>query len=423
MDPSIRALLLVVLPWSLPACAPSIEELEGRTLAISASSDDDDTIDHIDVTLERGDTSAPITVTLVRSLDGTWNGVLDRLSPGRWGSMTARALDAAGQELGQLVWTDVEVPESGFLRLLIVLELAPGDPSRDDPPAIELVALTGDRLAPGEETTLSVRARDDGPASELEYLWTATGGGLAEPRAPTTRWTAPPASGTYTVTVQVRDGARQQRCVTLTLSVSPRGSQSTVFVAGAFNHWPEIRRFVASPSVVAPGARSTLTVEARDLDRDGVTHTFSDDCGGRFEGQLWHAPWISSARAECTVRVLVSDGRGGLNHGELGLVVAPPEGANHPPRVTSSFQSTDRVDHAGDVVHLEVTAEDPDGDALSFEWSASSGTLGSVETSQGESAVAWSAGASSATVMVVIRDARGAGTAERFEVTYPSPGG
>jgi len=90
--------------------------------------------------------------------------------------------------------------------------------------------------------------------------------------------------------------------------------------------------------------------------------------------------------------------------GMVGLGCKTTPGANHAPTITA-LSLPDSVE-AGNDASFSCTASDPDGDALSYSWTCSSGTLLSTNTR----AVQWTAPAASGqvTVTVVVRDSFGA---------------
>ncbi|MDI6872218.1 MAG: PKD domain-containing protein [Bacillota bacterium] len=97
-----------------------------------------------------------------------------------------------------------------------------------------------------------------------------------------------------------------------------------------------------------------------------------------------------------------------------------PVGGNQPPQITAvSPSSTPYAVNAGQTIPLSVTASDPDGDALSYAWTKTGGTLSATSGT----AVNWTAPSSgSANVTVTITDGKG-GTASHTWTFNVSQGG
>jgi formylglycine-generating enzyme required for sulfatase activity len=116
--------------------------------------------------------------------------------------------------------------------------------------------------------------------------------------------------------------------------------------------------------------------------------------------------------------VTVTDGRGGTTTGTFVEQVGAPSTVGLAPVITATAQSATSVDGGGTVV-LDVAATDPKGQALTFAWSATGGTLGAATTTAGTSEVVWTAPSITGTftLTATVTDAAGLATAQVFNVS------
>ena len=135
--------------------------------------------------------------------------------------------------------------------------------------------------------------------------------------------------------------------------------------------------------------------------------------GGEIDGEdsivTWTAP---DAEAEYNIRVTVSDDGGGEAIEYLTIVVE----ANQTPVISSLTASADWVFPGGSLT-VTCHAEDPDGHALSYEWSTSGGH---IEATGHE--VVWTAPGQvgSYTITVVVQDGHGGSDTRSLEVSVMS---
>ena len=171
------------------------------------------------------------------------------------------------------------------------------------------------------------------------------------------------------------------------------------------------------PCEVRPGGEVALTATAEDPDGDALTYAWSA-AEGSFSGGTaaaaarWTAP---ETPGRYTIQVEVSDGRGGSASAEVVVEVT-----NSPPTVSASCDPCE-VRPGGEVA-LIATAEDPDGDALTYAWSAAEGSF-----SDGTAAAAarWTAPETPGrfTISVEVSDGRGGSASAEVvvEVTNRPP--
>ena len=141
------------------------------------------------------------------------------------------------------------------------------------------------------------------------------------------------------------------------------------------NNAPTVSSVSCDPCAVAPGGEVRLSAEASDPDGDSLTYAWSAPTGsftGATDGAAarWRAP---AETARVTVRVQVSDGRGGTASATVTVEV----GANAPPAFEQSsygFELPEHEDGRRRPVALgAVKAEDPDGDAVTYSLASGDG--------------------------------------------------
>lgn len=183
---------------------------------------------------------------------------------------------------------------------------------KNSPPEIIGLACRQEIVAPLDSCLIECVAEDpDGDA--LEYEWSSDSGTINGYEG-TVAWTAPEEQGIYHVTVSVSDGGEEP----------PVSGKVTVIVKD--NHYPAIDGLGTDCDWVVPGESCEVRCQAEDMDGDVLTYTWSADCGeivGDGASAMWTAP---DFEADCTVRVVVSDGYGGERTASVAMKAAvdPP---------------------------------------------------------------------------------------------------
>jgi len=183
---------------------------------------------------------------------------------------------------------------------------------KNNPPQIVGLACRQEVVAPLDSCLIECVAEDeDGDA--LEYEWSSDNGTINGYEG-TVAWTAPDSEGIYKVTVSVSDGGEEP----------PASDTVTVIVKD--NHYPAIDGLGADCDWVVPGENCEVRCQAEDMDGDVLTYPWSADCGeivGDGATAMWTAP---DFEADCTIRVVVSDGYGGERTASVGMraAVDPP---------------------------------------------------------------------------------------------------
>ncbi len=131
------------------------------------------------------------------------------------------------------------------------------------------------------------------------------------------------------------------------------------------NNYPVISSLETEKDWVVPSSSSEVKCVASDPDGDSLTYTWSAT-GGTFSeaGPLttWMAPNVPGTY---TITVTVKDGRGAEATMQLTMDVR----INHPPVIESLTAESSIVRQARST-NIECVAYDPDGDELSYSWTA-----------------------------------------------------
>lgn len=183
---------------------------------------------------------------------------------------------------------------------------------------------------------------------------------------------------------------------------------------GLFNNAPVIISLEAERDSI--GVSDSLEVRCIATDEDGDSLTWAwSTTGGTFSGAgavvTWTAPDTSGTYV---ITVTVTDGRGGEATMQLTTEVL----ANRPP-VIESVVAEREVVLENESTPIECIAYDPDGDELTYKWTASGGEF----SGQGP-AVVWTAPGSCTThtITVTVTDGRGGEASQETSIRERKPG-
>jgi len=184
---------------------------------------------------------------------------------------------------------------------------------------------------------------------------------------------------------------------------------ATLVISGCTlaNQPPVISSLTASARWVSPSGGCQVKCVASDPDGDELNYTWSayGDISGEGAVVTWTAP---ATVGNYTITVKVTDGRGGEATAQLTISVA----VNRPPvidKLTSEWQQVKKAT----ATTIKCTARDPDGDELSYLWSASGGNI----TGEG-AVVTWVApdAFGTYTITVTVTDGRGGQATESIDI-------
>ena len=430
MSPLRPAVLLpLVLLW-LAGCDATPSAATGALqLSVSTLSATPGDITRVTVTVSAPDMS-PMTVPLALTA-GTWSGVIEGIPVGSGRVFLAQAFDAANalRYEGRVENVSVTAGSLGLVSLLLRELDAPAFDNAS--PVVDTLTASVLGVAPGGTVSLSATAHDPNAGDTVSYAWSAPSGTFSAPTQASTTWTASTFQAPVRLTLTVSDTKGAASTASVPVNVSAGGGTSEVKVD--FNAAPRLSRLRSSQSFLDVGQTTSLSVSATDADGDGLSYQWSATCAGTFTGPPSSSvTFTPSARPgtacnNCQVRVLVTDARGGQNTGALALCVASGASAHAAPRFTFSRQSSATArGHAQ--LHYEVGAQDPEGGALTFAWTAHTGTLGTATSYGTGSRVVWtSPGCDVASpvpdITVTVTNAWGRSALERFNPPLCAPAG
>jgi len=136
------------------------------------------------------------------------------------------------------------------------------------------------------------------------------------------------------------------------------------------NHRPAITSLEAEPEKVIPSGSCQIVCTASDRDGDELSYNWSAS-GGEINGEgatvTWTAP---DSEGSFNVAVMVTDDCGGEVMKQVTITVR----TNKPPTIVSLIADADWTLPSGSL-RVTCTASDPDGDELSYEWTATTGNI------------------------------------------------
>lgn len=179
------------------------------------------------------------------------------------------------------------------------------------PPRIQAFATQNNTVEKNQTITFYGKGIDQ-ETKDLVYTFILPGGtvsGLAK----TAEWTAPDQEGTYEMKLIIEDENQQTDTAVIQIDV-----------VSEINIAPEIIEFTASSRYTTPGGTISLKAIVTDQNNDAIDYTWTATQGDII-GSDDLADWLAPPdEGITTVRLVVSDGRGGTSTVSTTLIVLDP---------------------------------------------------------------------------------------------------
>ncbi|WP_157232222.1 Kelch repeat-containing protein [Hyalangium minutum] len=392
-SPSSHLLLALTLAL-LTSCSPP-SEIGSAQFVVSVPQALSASISRVSVTASAADFPS-FSVDLASS-NGSWGGLLGNLAAGSNRSFLAQAFDASGTKLyeGSASGVSIAADQTALVAITLQQVNAP-PPFQNAAPVIDSLTASSTSVAAGGSLSLQASAHDPNAGDTLSYAWSSTSGSFSSASAASTSWIAPASSGTQTLTFTATDSRGLASRVSLTINVTPSGGHGDAQISISFNTSPVVASISATASQLAVGQSTSASASASDSDGDSLSYSWSASCAGTWtnasssSAQFTPSAVPTGSCNNCDLTVSVSDGRGGQTTGTLALCVSPPSSSHVSPVITSFYRSSNTAT-PGQVLTFDVSASDPEGSALSFSWTATSGSLGTPAHTASSSRITWTA--------------------------------
>ena len=352
----------------------------------------------VTITITGGPGGLPTsTVNLAKGANGAWTGAVTGMPAGTGYTFSMAAKNSTGTTLYSGTASSVAVTANQVAEVVITGQQAAAPPVFGNaPPVIDSILVSSINVVPGGMVALAASAHD--PNNDpLTYVWTANGGLFSAPSSNLTNWTAPPAPGSYVLTLTVSDPSLATVSAQIGVTVVADGGTGSANITATLNTWPVVTNVTGTPNYLVKGAKTLLTALASDADNDPISYAWTCTCttgpcdASWFDNGQIATPGFTlpstATDTSCMFSVVVADNRGGSTTATLTLPVGQPTTAVAP-TIGETVQSGQLVGPT-DTVTLIVNATDPKSLPLTFTWLPSGGNLGNPNTTANTSQVAW----------------------------------
>jgi hypothetical protein len=351
-----------------------------------------------DVTRVRVTVSAPDMTAFSAELaqsSGSWGGLISNVPSGTNRTFLAEAFDSSGTLRFQGQASGVSIsPNQTTAVALTLQETPPPTPYNNETPLIDSLVASPTSVQAGGTVSLSATAHDLNPGDTLSWTWSATGGTFSDSSTASTSWTAPSSVGVQILTLTVTDSQEAAASISVAVNVIS-GTSTNTSLDISFNLAPVVSKVSASRTTLNAGQTTHVSALVSDAEGDALSYQWTASCPGTWtDASSRAATFVPSAVPagacnNCRLTVTVLDVRGGQSTGALNLCVTAPSLERFPPAFTFFSQSPSVS--PGQTVALNVTAMDPQDSALTFAWTANTGSLAAPQSTATTSRAEWTA--------------------------------
>ena len=232
-------------------------------------------------------------------------------------------------------------------------------------------------VSEGATVTLDGTGSSDPENEAISYSWSQTGGRtvtLSSTTAASPTFTAPQvvaANGTLTFSLTVTAGSKSSTADTVDVTITPGTNDAPTANAGS------------NQSSVAEGSTVTLSGSGSDPEGVALTYAWTQTAGRTVSlssttaaSPTFTAPQVVSTNASLTFSLTVSDGVNTSVADTVTVAITP--GTNDSPTANAGADQT--VAEAATVTLSGSTSTDPEGVALSYAWTQTSGATVSLSS-------------------------------------------
>ncbi|QSQ11816.1 right-handed parallel beta-helix repeat-containing protein [Myxococcus landrumensis] len=333
-----------------------------------------------------------------------WQGWVRGIHTGAGASVNLGILGASDALLGQASVDLVELKRH-LPALLVLVPQPSGTPRAHTAPVIDAVVGSHATVSLGQAVKLRALARPSEQSETLTYEWSAKVKDKEGASAGTFKdasndaslkdveWKAPNQRDRVTVTLKVTGSRGGVTTLDFDVDVA-LGGEMRVERGATFNRTPVLMELGVNPIADARvGAPIQLQTAGVDDDGDTLTYEWSATCTGTFGNAGAPVTQFTPSslprgdcnnNSNCVLTVKVSDEKGFSHERTTGVCVRSPMAP-----IISSLTPSAAETTSGVPVWLAATARDPQGEPLTFTWSANTGLLGHATRAGGSGEADW----------------------------------
>ncbi|MGE6759496.1 kelch repeat-containing protein [Corallococcus interemptor] len=392
-----RGLFLLLGLWAaLAGCGSEPSTGSARLVAMVQGAAGAEAITQVTVSVTAPGMAA-VSGALTKGGDGNWSGTIAAIPVGSQRLFTAQAFDASGVKQFEGQAQDVTISGEQPVAVALTLQPVTKPPPFDNAvPIINSVVASISTVAPGGTVQFTADVTDTA-GDTLTFDWSADAGTLSAPTTSATAWTAPETEGVFRITLKVTDSYGASSVMSFSFTVT--SGQGSAVLTASLNTWPRVTNIALADPRVEMNKPAQLTASVVESDGDPLSFQWTAACPGSWTNATsatatfipGHYPFPSEAPCvRCPVTVTVTDGRGGVAQGTLGLCVGPLAPLRFRPEIVSTSPAGATVPVVGPgPMTFRVTARDGQNLPLTFRWTATVGKVGTPSHGATSSEVPW----------------------------------